>query len=134
MEQIDQIFGEYFRFVFAWDENDNGRKWCEMTDDPEFAEYLEIYFNNSAMNMDFVEWYEGTGDYAENGHYKCGRKGAVSDILDFQSCCEVIRIIEQYSDFEMDYANITPEILMSNYLDVYLGRLTADDLRDILRV
>ena len=120
--------------MFSWDENDNGRRWCEMTDDREFAEYLEVYFRNSAMNMNFLEWYVGTGDYAEDGHYKCGRKGAVADILDFKSCCEVIRIIEQYYDFGTDYANITPELVISNYLDVYLGRLSADDLRDIFSI
>jgi hypothetical protein len=62
------------------------------------------------------------------------RKGAVADILDFKSCCEVIRTIEQYYDFGTDYANITPELIISNYLDVYLGRLTADDLRDIFSI
>ena len=30
-----------------------------------------------------LEWYEGIGDYAEDGHYKCGRQGEVADIIDF---------------------------------------------------
>jgi hypothetical protein len=133
MEEIDEIFGDYLRFVVYWDQDDNGEKWCEKSVDHEIAEYLENDFINSATSTwDFVAWYEGTGDYAKDRHYKCGRRGSVADILDFTSTCEAIRLIQQTN--VMDMSDITPEILICKYLEMYARHLSVEDLRDILGI
>ena len=47
---LDKIVRNYFLFVFLWDEDENGEKWCKKTDNPMFNQYLENEFKFSAVN------------------------------------------------------------------------------------
>ena len=114
---LDKIVKNYFLFVFLWDEDENGKKWCEKTDDPTFNQYLESDFKFTAVDnwesgFDIVEWYEGTGDYAINGHYKSGRHGSIANLVD---CKEK-----------------SPEMVFRDYACNYLYRLSLNNLREIL--
>lgn len=137
MEEIDEIFGNYLRFVFSWEEDENGNKWSEKMDDPDFGRYLKTDFRFSAVNnwnnggFDIAEWYEGTGDYAKDGQYDCFHQGFVADILDFNSTCEAIRFIENCYIL-MDYKNICPKMVIRNYITAYLYQISAKNLRDLL--
>lgn len=114
---LDKIIRNYFLFVFLWDENENGEKWCKKTDDPMFNQYLENEFKFSAVDnwesgFDIVEWYEGTGEYAINGHYKCGRQGSIENLIDSKEKL--------------------PSMVLRNYAYKYLYRLSLNELKDIL--
>jgi hypothetical protein len=64
-------------------------------------------FNSSKVyisNNEQAEWYEGIGDYAEDGDYNCGRQGPVSDIIDFYPA-------------NGDYS---PEMALRNYAAAYI--------------
>lgn len=132
METIDDLFSDYLRFVLSVDEDDDGQKWCEKTD---ITEYLEYVFRESVINnWCFSDWYEGVGDYADDGHYGCGSRGEIENILDSKSTCGAIRRIMGTPGVIIDFAEITPESLMDAYLEAYLWHLSVDDLRDILGV
>lgn len=114
---LDKIVRNYFLFVFLWDEDENGEKWCKKTDDPMFNQYLENEFKFSAVDnwesgFDIVEWYEGTGDYAINGHYKCGIQGSVDNLVDSKEK--------------------SPNMVLRDYAYNYLYRLSLNELKDIL--
>ena len=124
MDKLNTIVKDYIRFVFSWDEDDDGKRWSEKTETntPEFDNYLEDNFKFSAVynwecGFDIVEWYEGIGDYAEDGHYKCGRQGEVADIIDFNPS-------------QGDYSH---EMALRNYACSYLYHMSVEDLRSLLR-
>ena len=125
MDKTNRIIRLYLRFVLLWDLDEDGNHWCDKTDD--ITEYLDEDFRSSALyTFDIVSWYEGDGDYADDGHYKCGRQGSVSDIMDADSICRAIQFIE--TDEPMDYRYITPGMVLFNYMRVYLHDMSTDDL------
>ena len=122
MEELNKVVENYIRFVYFWEEDENGQKWCEK---PEDLYYLANEFKFSAVNnwesgFDIVEWYEGIGDYATDGHYKCGRKGSVVDLINASKLITT----RQGLHFEMT---------LRNYACDYLYNLSTDDLRRVLQ-
>jgi hypothetical protein len=132
MNALDNIVENYLRFVFKWDENDKK--------DTDLDEYLDEDFKFSAVNnwedgFDIVDWYEGRGDYAENGHYGCGRQGSLSDLLDFGETCDAIRIIQEFyseygGDSLMSYDDLAPEKVIRNYAYVFAFSKSSEEMKD----
>ena len=124
MDKIHRIIRRYLQFVMLWDLDEDGNHWCDKTD---ITDYLIENFRSSALyTFDIVSWYEGDGDYASDGHYKCGCQGLVSEIMDADTICRAIQIIE--TDEPMDYRYITPGMVLCNYMRVYLYDMSTDDL------
>ena len=145
IKNLNKIVTEYLRFVFSMDEDDNCVRWCDKTTAPDFDEYLEETFKFSATNnwesgFDIVDWYESRGDYALDGHYKCGRQGSINDLLDFQTTCDVINFIQEYfldnygDECLMDTLNLTPEKVIRNYAYVFCYEKDIDELKEILNI
>jgi hypothetical protein len=129
MDKIHRIIRRYLRFVILWDLDEDGNNWCDKTDD--ITEYLDKDFRSSALyTFDIVSGYEGDGDYAGDGHYKCGRQGSVSEIMDADTICRAIQIIE--TDEPMDYRYITPGMVLCNYMRVYIHSMSTDELVNLI--
>jgi len=134
LENLHKIIEKYLKFVHLWyEDNDNSLE--------EFhIDKFKFYALNNwdCGGFDIVDWYEGTGDYATDGHYKCCRQGAVADLLDFNSACQVIQNIKDFDFYqnedeeELDYS--TPEMVIRNYAYVYLYKLTNHELTKLLSV
>jgi len=121
MEELNKVVENYIRFVYFWEEDENGQKWCEK---PEDLYYLANEFKFSAVNnwesgFDSVEWYEGRGDYARDGHYKCGRQGSVAELVATSNLKR-----REGLHFEMT---------LRNYALYYLYNLSTEDLRCLLK-
>ena len=143
MNRLKSIVNSYLCFVFVWEEDDNGKKWCEKTDDQKFEYYLENDFKFSAVNnwesgFDIVEWYEGAGDYSPKGHYKCFKQGNVSELFYFDSENKMSYFDQKcydnnhYEDTLNDNKDFSPEMVLRSYAYTYLHELSLDDLREIL--
>jgi hypothetical protein len=134
MDKLNETIADYVRFVYSWDQDDDGTHWSEKITDPTFNDYLSDGFKYSAVGnwecgFDIVEWYEGIGDYAENGHYKCGRRGDVVDLLDFT--CGDHR--QESLDFIRSYKTLSPEMVLREYACSYLYHMSVEDLRRLLK-
>jgi hypothetical protein len=121
MDALKLVVENYIRFVYLWEEDENGQRWCEK---PEDLYYLANEFKFSAVNnwesgFDIVEWYEGIGDYAKDGHYKCGRQGSVVELV---AASNLKR--KEGLHFEMT---------LRNYAYDYLYKLSIQDLRRLLQ-
>ena len=134
---LNAIIHDYLRFVFSVDLDDDVVNWRDKVSRLELDEYLNSEFRFSATDnweeggFDIANWYEGSGNYM------CGHQGAISDILDFQSVCQVICYIEcRYDDSDhltkMGYAYLTPEMVIRHYARAYLHDMSLDELRGIL--
>ncbi len=132
MDKLHSLIHTYMKFVLLHDLNDDGKNWSEFVNKPEFEEYLEtrIFENSVCSVFDIVDWYEGTGDYAENGHYRCGRQGSVCNLMDATTICEAIQIIA--GEYALDYRYIIPEIVLRNYTHVYVSNITVSGFKSIL--
>lgn len=132
---------EYFQFVFQWDEDENGIRWCEKTDDPSFDDYLEEVFKFSATNnwesgFDFVDWLLGQNDMGN--HYNATAKiQSLDNLLTFkETCCITNRIVKHYESVYGDAScfldEITCESVLRHLAYVELAELSLEDLRELL--
>jgi len=138
MNALNKIVNNYIRFVFAWDEDENGENWKNKTNDPKFDEYLEEEFKFSSVNnyhngFDIVSWYMGIDDYDKNGHYGCDHQGDINNIIDFKTACEVLTIINNYmAEFDITFTDYDPYDIIRQYAYVYANSMSLDDLKKIL--